>query len=322
MGYDKAIYDEMLRQGHEVDMFDERSVKSSFSKGLFKIFPGMFTLHTNSYYRKIISATHEKQYDVVFFIKCDMPSPAILRSLRASFPQAKFCLYLWDSLENVHGIKSKIPLFDYVSSFDRKDCETHKLHFRPLFFCKEYENDKAVNNELTEKKYDISFIGTIHSDRYKILKRVYEEAEARNMHCFYYLYLQKKYLFYLYKFIKREFRKAKATEFSFKKLSSNEISKIVDQSKAIIDIQHPKQTGLTMRTIEMIGMKKKFITTNENIKEYDFYLPQNILVINRDNPVIDADFFKTDYVDIAEEIYYKYGITEWVHEVIDAKWSS
>ena len=80
----------------------------------------------------------------------------------------------------------------------------------------------------------------------------------------------------------------------------------------MLDIQHPNQTGLTMRTIEMIGLNKKIITTNSSITEYDFYSPNNVLVIDRENVEIDLAFFETQYEKLEDNIYYNYSLSKWV----------
>jgi hypothetical protein len=41
-------------------------------------------------------------------------------------------------------------------------------------------------------------------------------------------------------------------------------------------------------------MGKKIITTNQWIHNFDFYNPEQILIINRDNPSISMNFLKTD----------------------------
>ena len=59
-------------------------------------------------------------------------------------------------------------------------------------------------------------------------------------------------------------------------MSQEEIISLISKSKAILDINHPSQVGLTMRTFETLGANKKLITTNENIKIYDFFDKENI----------------------------------------------
>ena len=80
-------------------------------------------------------------------------------------------------------------------------------------------------------------------------------------------------------------------------------------------MQHPKQTGLTMRTIETLGAKKKLITTNPHVKEYDFYRPENILIVDRYNPVITKEFLDAPWKEIPENIYKKYSISSWLNSI-------
>ena len=136
------------------------------------------------------------------------------------------------------------------------------------------------------------------------------------MNCYWFLYLQSRFIYRFYKATRHEFRGVPATTFSFNKLSVNNIAKIVDDSHIILDIQHPRQNGLTMRTIEMVGMNKKMITTNAGIKEYDFYNPNNILVVDRENVQVDMDFLKRNYEPVNEAVYERYSIKSWILEVL------
>ena len=128
--------------------------------------------------------------------------------------------------------------------------------------------------------------------------------------------MQSSFIYKFYKITKPEFRDAPKNTFSFDKMSAKDISKIVDESRIILDVQHPKQTGLTMRTIEMVGMNKKLITTNESIKKYDFYNTNNIAVVNRKNVEISAEFLNAPYEPLSPELYEKYSLKNWIFEVL------
>jgi hypothetical protein len=131
------------------------------------------------------------------------------------------------------------------------------------------------------------------------------------------MFIQNKWVFIINKYISKSFRKSKLNEFKLDKLSSDEISEIINNSNIIVDIQHPKQKGLTMRTIEIVGMNKKLITTNSEIVNYDFYNENNILVIQRDEFAIPQQFINMKYEAINEEIYEKYSIGSWVRDLFD-----
>ena len=87
------------------------------------------------------------------------------------------------------------------------------------------------------------------------------------------------------------------------------------RTKVVIDIQHPKQTGLTMRTIEMIGAKKKLLTTNTSVRNYDFFSASNIAIIDRKAPEFNLEYWKNSYEELPKDIYEKYSIDGWFQDI-------
>ncbi len=312
-GYEQKIKSKMEAMGAIVDFYDARSVTKSIDRAILKISPVFFKKITKEYFNNILNKCKNTNYDYIFIVKCDMISEDILKQFRNTFNNAKFCLYLWDSVANIPGVSHKFKYFDRVLSFDRFDSNFYNsIIFRPLFYLDEFQN---VVNRVENFKYDISFCGTIHSDRYKIVKKIKEFCITNNLKSYNFLYLQSEFIFKFYKMIKKEFSGAKMIDFSFSNLSANEISNIVKDSRIVLDMQHPKQTGLTMRTIEMLGMNKKLITTNYDIVNYDFYNPQNIFVIDRENIKIDKEFFLSSYQPLDQVIYDKYSIENWLSDI-------
>lgn len=309
-GYENKIAQAMRDEGAYVQVCDEMSVKSSYERAFLKINPHIFDKKTERYFLDLLEKLSNTNFDFVLFIDGEMVTKKILKMYRKAFPNAKFCLHLWDSVRNLKGVDKVFSFFDFITSFDSEDCKKYKLKFRPLFFCDEYRNIESDN-----KSYDFVFIGTIHSDRYKVIKKLKDSLDEKYQN-FYYLFLQNKFIYYFYKLTKEEFRGTKIDDFAFEKLQSSEIADIVSKAKYIIDIQHPLQTGLTMRTLEMIGMKRKLVTTNVHIMEYDFYRPSNIQVINRENPTISDKFLDSDYEDLSKGIYEKYSIKSWIYDVL------
>lgn len=312
-GYEDKISKKMRELGAVVDMYDVRSVTTAKDRALLKISPKIFEKKSQEYYDNIIDQNLGKDYDYILIVKCDMTPDSILIRLKKEFPNAKLCLYLWDSIKNIPGIKGKFKYFDTLHSFDIDDCNKNRiLKFRPLFyldeFCKPYIE--------REYKYDISFTGTIHSDRFSVINQIKNTINENKMSSYWFCYLQSKFIYYFYKSTKKDFFKTNITDFDFQKKSSDEIAKIVDESKIVLDIQHPKQTGLTMRTIEMIGMNKKLITTNASVKNYDFYNPNNICIVDRKNVQIDPTFLNTTYAPLEKSLYKKYSLQSWIFEVL------
>lgn len=309
--YEKSIKRKMEEMGATVYMFDERAVNAPFSRALLSVIPCLFTFKARKYFKKIVNHLADIPFDYVFIVKSDMIDKSTIKLFREFYPDAKLCLYLWDSIHNVKGISKKIPLYDFASSFDRHDCDNNdKLHFRPLFY------DDTALPKRTAIKYDLCFCGTVHTDRYYIVKKIFGEAELSGYKTNSFLYLQAKFIFYFYKLFGKGFKKAKMSEFSFSKKPTNEIIEIENESKVVLDIQDPKQSGLTMRTIEMIGSKKKLVTTNKDIVNYDFYDDNNILIVDRNKPILDLGFFEKPYKELSDETYLKYSLQWWVLDVL------
>ena len=72
-----------------------------------------------------------------------------------------------------------------------------------------------------------------------------------------------------------------------------------------------------MRTIEMLGMSKKVITTNALITQYDFYNPNNFFIIDRENPVLNTDFLDAPYEPLPPEIQAKYSLDAFLKEIFE-----
>jgi hypothetical protein len=192
------------------------------------------------------------------------------------------------------------------------DAKKYGLTLRPLFFRKEYE---AAPVQTKEFSYDVSFIGTAHSIRPYVVNRIDEALRAVGRKCFRFLYLPHPIVFIYNKLLNRDYRTVRKSDIQFTPMQAEEIRRVYDTSRCILDVEHPAQWGLTMRTIEMVGMNKKLITTNAGIADYDFYHPNNICIIDRKSPVIPEEFFTTPYVEIPHEILNRYSLKSFVRDI-------
>ena len=315
-GYEVAIKTEMEKQGAEVHLYDERCNPSSFDKICIRLNLRTFSIKKiKSFYKAIIEKYENNYFDYVIFLNPETITVDLLKRLKEKQSKAEFILYMWDSFENKPHTKELIPFFDNKFSFNKDECAKYGFKFRPLFFIDEYDVDK---NSSTENKtdIDIGFIGTVHSDRYKILKEVETWASQNGLKTNYYMFFPSKIVFYKYKFQNLCKIKISRKDFHFNSLNSHRVKEFLERCKVVIDIQHPKQVGLTMRTIEMLGLRKKLITTNQDIKNYDFYNEDNICVIDRKNILINKKFFDTNY-NLNSDAYRKnYSLESFVDEIL------
>ena len=314
-GYQTEITNKLVALGAEVDFFDERPKNNFLYKSLIRFDKRIIKIPIENYYRDIISKTKTIDYDFVLFLKAEVITTEILKELRQHQKNAKFILYLWDSLEEYKSIVKLFPLFDKILSFDARDVDTYSfLHFRPLFYLDAYAQLPEIQ---IKNKNDIIFIGTGHLDRYPILMQLRDYCRLNTIKNYFFIYLQDWRLFYIRKLFSQNFRKAKKSDFKLKPISKEEITTLVTNTICIIDIEKQIQSGLTMRTIEVLGARRKLITTNATIKEYDFYNENNILIIDRENPIISAEFIRKKYEKVDPEIYIKYSLEYWLNEVFN-----
>jgi hypothetical protein len=91
----------------------------------------------------------------------------------------------------------------------------------------------------------------------------------------------------------------------------------LDKCAAVLDIEYPKQAGLTMRTFEVLASRKKLITTNKTILQQDFYNPMRICFINRDNPSVPTDFLISEVPPLSDNFMTKYSLRGWLMEILN-----
>ena len=313
-GYELEIKKELENLGAKVIYFDERPKNDFFTKIFIRLnLKSFISKKIDDYYKNIIQEIKDESIDYLFLVDVETVPLKFIEKTILMNPKLKVLTYFWDSVKNRKKSLEYLAYSNKFFSFDLKDAEADiRIEFLPLFYIDDYKNIANIENELV---YDISFIGTVHSDRYKIIKKIEEQAKGLDLKTYFYFYSPSKILFFFQKLFKKDFKYIKWKDVSFKSLSKSDVIDIIKQSKTIIDIQHPFQTGLTMRTIEMFGAKKKLFTTNNDIENYDFYNRSNIFIINRNNPKINVDFFGKEYKNLTDDIYKKYSINQWLKTI-------
>ena len=300
----------MEREGAEVDSYNERPTNSVIARIMIRLNRDLLDGYINRYYDKIIEETKGNKYDFILFIKGESISKSILEKLRICHPEAKIVMYVWDSIQNAKNAYKLKDLFDKFCTFDGRDSNKYNVPHLPLFYIPEYA---GIACERPQKEYDMMFVGTMHSERYEFITSIVKQIEKAGGTCYTRFYFPSKVNYYKLKWDNPKFRKAKISDFVFEPMPKQVLLEYYKKSLIQIDLQDPLQTGLTMRTIETLGAKKKLITTNEHVKEYDFFRPNNILVVDRKNPIVDKDFLSSPYTELPQEIYQKYSISSWLN---------
>jgi len=312
-GYQYEIKNKLVELGAKVDFFDERPKNTFLYKSLIR-FNRRFVRRTiERYYRAIIEKTKTTDYDFVFFLKAEAITLKVLKELQQNQKKARFILYMWDSIDHFPEVRKLFPVFDKILSFDKEDvAENSFLHFRPLFYIDTY---KELPDKPKEHKNDIAFIGTAHLDRYPVLMKLRDYCKSNDIKNYFFIYLQDLKIYYIRKLLFKSFRKSKKSDFELIPLNKDQIKTIITNTMCVLDIEKKIQTGLTMRAIETLGARRKLITTNPSIKEYDFYDENNIFILDRKNPILNAEFMKKEYKKVNQDVYIKYSLEHWLIDI-------
>lgn len=312
-GYYKEIMREAERAGYEVDYVCDAPSNTNLSKALGRINKHFISNKTRRYYEKhVLPKIEGKCYDVVLLV-AGMTfafQPEMVKQIRNQQAEARFVMYQWDSEKNLPYSIMIHEYFDKVYTFDRYDCQNKEMyHFLPLFYTEIYEKIGKRNAE--NRKYDCSYIGTAHPKKYMDINRLASEVRKVMPRQFIYHYMPSKLKYIYHKMTAPEYKKAKYQEFQRVKLSMESMIKVIEQSQCILDAPQAGQTGLTIRTIESIGAKRKLITTNADIMNYDFYRESNILAVEGEIN-FKSPFFTEEYEELPESIYKKYSLRSWL----------
>jgi len=315
-GYEYDIKKELISRGAIVDFYNERVFVSDMGKILVRLgIRFLINRAIKKYYERILKQAKNTPYDYLLVVSPETMPLEFVSELKRVNSKIKTVLYMWDSVVNKNNSTALLAVFDRALTFDPEDKELcKKVEFLPLF----YTPDFSIENGLVQNGiYSVSFIGTVHSDRYEIVKEISKQFDvlSKKQYCFF--YCPSKLLYFLKKIFTKELSGISISDVDFRPLSKRDVSNILSVSDVVIDIEHPSQKGLTMRSIEMLGSARKLITTNKEILNYDFYDPSNICVVDRVSPKVPKDFIATRYKPLNPGIVAKYSLSSWVNQVFD-----
>lgn len=316
-GYAISIKSSFEKKGFQIDIF-ENSVKinrkdHSFFELMIRILSNDFKI---KWFKKKYEAIEIKKYkgyikelnstyDIILDLRAQS-SYFCIKELKEKYFNSLFILFLWDDLKYQNNSLKIVPFFDRVYSYNEEDCRDYGLIFRPSFYCNEF----IYSNE--SKEFGIFYAGNIREkDRIDIILEL-EKLNIENNNLFLIGRKKCKYGKKMHRFneIKKNIIENHFTE--------KELADFSKKSKILLDLNYKEQNGLGLRAIESIGAKSKLITTNEKIRNYDFYNENNIFVLKKDlSNLWDLDLFlKIPYLEYSKEINYKYSINGFVDEIM------
>jgi hypothetical protein len=314
--------------------FDYHGTKSKF-KFLRRLYFFIFSPSVR-YLRSELKNIKNFKFDILFTINAHCICPFLFRKLKKANPRFYSILYLWDSFE-MYNWKNELRLFNKVYSFDPEDSKNFNLTYKPNFCI---SPDKIFSNAYTstnEPIYDLFFVGKFSPVRLRILDKLEVLSETQAVRLFIKLYPGYKIFLHnrtIYNFFRRfNFRNIwfqnytinyEAVEGILKRkyLLSDPISYPETQSKlsnsnVILDLPYEFQKGHSHSVIYALANGRKLITTNINITNENFYNPDQIHILNFNNPEFDFQWISERKSFSIGECFAGLELSEWLKSIFN-----
>lgn len=265
-----------------VNIYKEASIFSKIIRVIFRYFN-----FTQEYWYGDWKKSLSSIKTVIFF--APHRKSGVLEYLKKQKKDIRIIYWYWDPVFRRGMLSSKLSNIAEIYSFDPEDCKEYNIMFNTTFY---FDDILLPVNEI---QFDAIFLGNDKGRRDKLQKLeamlnkcglnshfhiVSDNAEGGNNTC--------------------------------GRISYEEYLSLISKAKAIIDVNPIGQSGLTLRPMESIFFKKKLITNDLSIISEDFYNPQNIFIVGRDQKEYLKNFIDSPYIDLDPLMVEKYDVSRWV----------
>lgn len=220
----------------------------------------------------------------------------------------KYIAYLYDSVDRCPVEHLLNGIFDAIFSFDDNDISKYNFKKTNNYI---YFDKKPLN--LKKPEYDVFYLAS-YDKRLDLLNQISKKLNEIN----------KTYLFIVVgkktwkKSVTNLFKNSnKSIIYRRNRIKQEDIGFYYSKTNVILDLVRDNQIGLSFRVFEAMAFQKKLITSNKSIKNYDFYNPNNILIVDKSNLIFESPFFESNYEPLSDDIYRKYTLNSWVENVFD-----
>lgn len=276
-GYEQDIVAELERQGFATTLIDERPSNNAVIRAICRFRKNLIARRIETYYRARMAELQGLKFDLVLVIKAEVIPRWFLQYLRRTNPGARFVYYSWDAVSNVQNSLEVLDCFDDRFSFDKQDVEARTdFIYLPLFYTSDFFPLAA--SHFHERSFDLSFVGTLHTKRYSFVKKLFTGRPRT----FGFFYVQARWYFAFVKYLTREHRTVPWADVSFEKMTRDQVAEVFRNSTAVLDMPRHGQSGLTIRTFEVLASGSVLVTTNAAIADEPFFDPSRVVLVPGD----------------------------------------
>ena len=218
--------------------------------------------------------------------------------LNCKYPKCKIIIFYDNPCNKRNTPRQFDKSLCVLWSIDKKDCKKYGLRYYPKGG---YFRSWTVKKE--KPKYDIFYVGK-DKGRLDYLIHIKKIFENMGLKVYFHIVGEHRYSFN----VKGNYKKF---------MPYKQVLKIIGKSKAILFLSHGAQNGITIRVQESLIHKVKLITDDEKIMDYDFYDPNNIFVLGKDNLELLKEFLRTPYKEVQSSFFDGMYFDDLVEFVID-----
>lgn len=218
---------------------------------------------------------------------CDYTDLCLIKTIAKYLnPSVRKYLWLWNPINSIelNQFRQKRNLISEsgfeICTFDERNAQEFGMRLLPQF------SKIPTIEEVSSIEHDFYFLGFEKGRRY-ILEQLRNELKGFDVD--FKVVTNKKEIISYYDNINR-----------------------INKSKCLVDIVQEGQTGLTLRPLEAMYMKKKLLTNNKDIRLMDFYSPNNIFVYGDDDISTIHTFLKKTFEELPQDVLDKYSFDSWI----------
>lgn len=322
------ILTELQKRGFSVDFLPDRmlnydpdNVRAPFHMPRF-----LFSKLSERYWlKKLNERAYTKNYDYLLVVDGLGLNPIVFDILRKRNPNVYCVNYLYDTISGVYRFDRMFSYYDKVYSFDKEECIKYGLEFLPIFW---------VPLKIEQNSFFFFGFGGYNEERYRVYRIAKDYSDTNKRKSYIGLYIKKIKNEKVYA-LKRRIRQLLKLPVYLSldryhdplltntALTPEEFRDKISCSEIIVDTHPRHQSGLTARFMWALGARKKIVTTNNSINQYEFYSKDQIFVLPNDCAFGESfsEFVKSPLVlstEIDKQID-RIRIDNWISTVLSLK---
>lgn len=236
------------------------------------------------------------EYDTIILFDVFLASD-MAEYIEEHAPSSRLIVYYYNPWYNNYYLSDEARKRCEIWSFDRKDCQEHGLKYNHQFYFRQNLNGKQEPFYFS----DLFFIGR-DKGRLTLLKTLKEKFQANNINAKIIVVPdRKKYTIEEQGFLQKE------------TMPYEETLRYTANSNCLLEVVQEFQEGLTKRMMEAMFFEKRIITTNKNIRNYDFFDEKKIYVLGDDARDIYAFIQDKTAAIWPEKILRHYSFEDWLN---------